>query len=160
MIDSDIWISWQADEPFVREEMIKELLSPLAAENCPPILTLKKLCSDEKEILSPNVVKVVTSQMGTALYFSRSPIPYYRNKECPKEYFKHIGLYAYSKEILSRLDKLSLSPLENAEVLEQLRFLEAGIPIGVTSTMNETIGIDLPEHLEQARIYAERTHFF
>ena len=160
IIDADIWISWQADEPFIKEEMIKDLLSPLASKNPPPILTLKKRLNDEKEIDSPHIVKVVTSQSGNALYFSRSPIPFYRNTECEKVYFKHIGLYAYSKEILGHLKSLSLSPLENAEMLEQLRFLEAGIAIGVTPTQNETIGIDLPEHLEEARSYAERTRFF
>jgi len=160
IIDADIWICWQADEPFIKEPMLKDLLTPLTQSETPPILTLKKLLQEEEEIHSPHIVKVVTNREGQALYFSRSPIPFYRNQQAPKEYYKHIGLYAYDKRILEQISKLPASPLETAEMLEQLRYLEAGIPIGVTATLNETIGIDLPEHLEQAKSYAERANFF
>ena len=116
--------------------------------------TLKAKIVDEKDVCDPNCVKVVCDVEGKALYFSRSPIPYYRNPQAlEKTYFKHIGLYAYSNEALEKISHMKMSELEAAESLEQLRFLCQGLKIQVNETKEETIGIDLPEHLVLAEEY-------
>jgi 3-deoxy-manno-octulosonate cytidylyltransferase (CMP-KDO synthetase) len=147
----DIWVNWQGDEPFIRREMIEDLLQT-AHEKKFDIYSLKKKINNEECVEDPNTVKVVTNPEGRALYFSRSPIPYYRDvidfEETP--YYKHIGIYAYSEEALSKIATFSPTPLELAEQLEQLRFLENGLSLQVHNTEHETLGIDTPENLAQA----------
>jgi 3-deoxy-manno-octulosonate cytidylyltransferase (CMP-KDO synthetase) len=108
--------------------------------------TLKKRIAAPEEIANPNVVKVVTGIDGRALYFSRSPIPYARGGA--PDYFKHIGLYVYRRELLLGYSALARGPLEDAEKLEQLRALENGIGIRVAETSYETIGVDTPGDLD------------
>ena len=118
------------------------------------VWTLKTPLFNEEQIKDPNLAKVVCDAKGFALYFSRSPIPYYRNSEEDKrKYFKHIGLYAYSEEALKKISLMQPCPLSRAESLEQLRFLSHGLKIQVNETAEETIGIDLPEHLAAAEQY-------
>ena len=94
--------------------------------------------------------KVVVAQNGRALYFSRSPIPYFRNEQLPPIHYKHVGIYAYRLSVLNELVQLPASPLEEAEKLEQLRWLDNGYDIFVRICDYESIGIDTPEDLERA----------
>ncbi|MCB1117239.1 MAG: 3-deoxy-manno-octulosonate cytidylyltransferase [Chlamydiia bacterium] len=140
-IKADIWVNWQADEPLIHQEMIDDLLQS-CDDPCQDVWTLKhRLEGDPND---PHTVKVVTDGRGKALYFSRSPIPYSKEKV---EYYKHVGLYAYSDRALAIIEQLASCPLEKAESLEQLRFLSGGLHIQVHETKHETQGIDLPEHL-------------
>lgn len=148
--DADIWVNWQADEPFILPSMIKNLLQGIEDKGL--IWTLKKEIHSEEELKNPSVVKVVTDRENRALYFSRSSIPFNRTNALLPIY-KHIGLYAYSAEALSKIAALAPSPLAEAESLEQLAFLEHGLPIHVYPTEYETIGIDTQEDLARAIIF-------
>ena len=109
--------------------------------------TLKTRCTPQ-EINNPNAVKVVTDRLGRALYFSRATIPYDRDGSSPK-YFKHLGIYAYRKAALDQFVALPESSLERSERLEQLRFLENGIPIHVGETVYDSVGVDTEEDLQR-----------
>lgn len=154
-----ILINLQGDEPFVRPEQIATLVRSLA-ENKTQIATLAELFAEDmpdRELINPNVVKIVCSSSGRALYFSRSVVPCLRGIErdfCRMHsYYRHIGLYGFRTEILSDLVQLPASPLEEAESLEQLRWLDAGYSIQVEQTTSATIGIDTPADLERAIRY-------
>ena len=152
LIEGDIWVNWQGDEPFIHKIMIENLLQSTHDKRF-DIWTLKKQITTFSEVEMPHVCKVVTDQEGKALYFSRSPIPYCRDKENLHKipYFRHIGIYAFTQSALEKIALLKPSTLELAEMLEQLRFLSHGFQIQVHETRYDTIGIDLPEHL----VYAE-----
>ncbi|MDN3507058.1 MAG: 3-deoxy-manno-octulosonate cytidylyltransferase [Simkaniaceae bacterium] len=138
-LNADIWVNWQADEPFITEQSISTLLrAPEEGE----VWTLKKKIISDEEILSPHVVKVVTDEKGRALYFSRSCIP-----SDQKNVYKHIGLYAYTDKALYTIGKLEPCALEKQESLEQLRFLYHGMQIQVHETSQEIFGIDTKEEL-------------
>ncbi len=148
---ADVWVNWQADEPFIKEKMIIDLLQGVEDPTI-AIWTLKKKITESKEVDNIHIAKVVTDANGCALYFSRSPIPCYRD-ETPweeKVYFKHVGLYAYSNEALAKIATLPQVLSEEAEKLEQLRFLHYGLKIKVNMTLETAFGIDLPEHHAQA----------
>jgi 3-deoxy-manno-octulosonate cytidylyltransferase (CMP-KDO synthetase) len=115
---------------------------------------MKEFSSDE-DIDNKNLVKVVCNAKNDALYFSRSPIPYKRNAESSHPYYRHIGVYAFRKDTLLQFTQWPLGMLENAEMLEQLRYLENGISIRMIKTDMNTIGIDTAEDLEKARLYAK-----
>jgi 3-deoxy-manno-octulosonate cytidylyltransferase (CMP-KDO synthetase) len=142
----DIFVNWQADEPFINENMIKSLLAKREGTD---VWTLKRRISQE-ESLEPSLVKVVTDTNGKALYFSRSQIPYQRGNTAT--YFQHIGLYAYTSKALKKITSFQKTPLETAEVLEQLRWLENGLQIQVNETSEVAIGIDIPEDLHKANL--------
>lgn len=144
IMEGDIWVNWQGDELFINSSMISDLLQTMN-DQAIDVWTLKKQITDEVDIKNPHVVKVVTNQMGHALYFSRAPIPYARDGVA--NYYKHIGLYAYRTSTLQKIQQLSLSPLEKIEALEQLRFMEEGLKIQVHETSMDTQGIDIPEDL-------------
>ena len=141
--DADIYVNIQADEPTLALSHISALLAPFAQPHV-DVTTLKVLCTAEN-IANPNAVKVVTALDGRALYFSRATIPYQRG--IPLHPRKHLGLYAYRKAALRRFAELPPSPLESAERLEQLRWLEEGISIHVVPTPFDTIGVDTEEDL-------------
>ena len=154
----DLVVNVQGDEPFIRPEQIDLVLTALAENPDWNICTLRRALTATEAILDPNIVKVVADSAGRALYFSREPIPHLRGlpqHEWParKLHFQHIGLYAYRSETLQELTRLSPAPLEIAESLEQLRWLQAGYPIGVATTTLPSIGIDRPEDLR--RLLAE-----
>ena len=157
--DNDVVINVQGDEPFIRPEQIELLKSCFPTE----IATLVKAFAEEdgmEALKNPNSPKVLVSN-GKALYFSRSVIPYLRGvkeedwiRESVRRgrpYYKHIGMYAYRADVLEKLVRLPQSPLELAESLEQLRWLEAGYTIRVAETDMQTIGIDTPEDLLAAQ---------
>ncbi len=154
----DIVINIQGDEPFIHPDQI-EILKACFADKNTQIATLVKSFSHtddfEVTLFNPNTPKVVLNQKSEAMYFSRSIIPYLRGKHHAEwlsnhTYYKHIGLYAYRAETLREITLLPQSPLELAESLEQLRWLENGYKIKVGITERETIGIDTPEDMERA----------
>lgn len=144
LLKGDIIVNWQGDEPFISPEMIEDLLR---GENHADVWTLKKKLTDPEQIASPHVTKVVCDREGFALYFSRATIPHYRDPIQQPEIYKHIGLYAYTTQALGKIVSMPLCPLEEAEKLEQLRFLYNGLKIFVQETQHEAFGIDLPQHL-------------
>ena len=149
----DIVINIQGDEPFIKPEQIESVVS-LFERNEVSIGTLAKRISEEEELFSPHVVKVVFDNNMKALFFSRQAIPFVRNhpeKEWLKKtaFYKHIGLYGFSKEVLKKIVSMPRGTLENAESLEQLRWLENGIPIYLGLTEVESYGIDTPEDLSK-----------
>jgi 3-deoxy-manno-octulosonate cytidylyltransferase (CMP-KDO synthetase) len=152
IIDADIYVNIQGDEPLIRREHIDALLRPFAQTGA-EVTTLSTPCSPE-EINDPNAVKVVTALDGRALYFSRATIPYNRGVALAPR--KHLGIYAYRKTALRRFAELPPSPLESAEQLEQLRLLEEGISIHVVPTPFDTIGVDTEEDLLAAERVLQR----
>ncbi|MCI0381828.1 MAG: 3-deoxy-manno-octulosonate cytidylyltransferase [Chlamydiae bacterium] len=147
LIDADIVVNWQADEPFITPEMVNELLQSADKDRDVDVWSLYKKVSSEEERSSPHVVKVVLDAKGYALYFSRSLIPFYRDEDERKIFNKHVGMYAYTKKALKKISILPICELEKAEKLEQLRFLYHGLRIKMHETHQEIFGIDLPEHL-------------
>jgi 3-deoxy-manno-octulosonate cytidylyltransferase (CMP-KDO synthetase) len=149
----DVVVNIQGDEPFIAPEQIEKVVSCFRDPKT-EISTLIKPVNDSGELFSPNVVKVVVNRNGNALYFSRQPIPFLRGVE--KEdwqkhhtYYKHIGIYAFKSQVLELVVNLSASPLEKAESLEQLRWIENGFSIITAVTDIETVAIDTPEDLSK-----------
>ncbi len=143
---ADVYINVQGDEPLTRPEHIATLLQVMENPEA-QVGTLMTPAADA-DIPNPNAVKVVTDLSGRALYFSRATIPFDRDGAQPR-YFKHLGLYAYRKTALDRFVNLPESLLEKSERLEQLRFLENGIPIFVGESSHDSIGVDTEEDLQR-----------
>ena len=145
-LDADIILNIQGDEPMIKTEMIRDLIS---AFNDPEVkmATLKKEITSESDINNPNIAKLITDENSNAIYFSRSTIPYNRDGRDDIKYYKHIGVYGYTKDFLKTFISLPQSSLENAEQLEQLRAIENGYKIRVIETQHQSIGVDLPEHI-------------
>jgi 3-deoxy-manno-octulosonate cytidylyltransferase (CMP-KDO synthetase) len=151
----DVVINIQGDEPFIQPVQIEKLIKCFDNPET-QIATLVKPISFIEDIFNPNCVKVVFDRNHRALYFSRSPIPYIRGKEnslwnVHHQFFKHLGIYAYRTDVLKEITHLQQSPLELAESLEQLRWLENGYRIMVEETAFETISIDTPEDMEKIK---------
>lgn len=152
--DYDLVINVQGDEPFVDISQLQLLVSTFSDPTV-QIATLRTAVRSNDELQSANNVKVVCSDAGNALYFSRQPIPYRRGVQ-PGEwlskgcYYKHVGIYAYRSQVLENLCRLPLGSLETAESLEQLRWLAAGYVIRVAETPHANIGIDTPDDLAEA----------
>lgn len=146
--DMDIVLNIQGDEPLIRESMIHELISTIEDKNV-YAGTLKEQITDMEEIENPNIVKVVTDIDSNAIYFSRYPIPYNRNKDKTLIYYRHVGVYAYRVFFLKKFTQLPKSDLEEAESLEQLRIIENCYKIKVKETKDSTIGVDTLEQLKQ-----------
>ncbi|RZJ26716.1 MAG: 3-deoxy-manno-octulosonate cytidylyltransferase [Flavobacterium sp.] len=153
-IDADIVVNVQGDEPFMQREPLEKLLSVFRddVENKIDLASLMREITDDNEIDNPNNVKVVVDQSGFALYFSRSVIPFPRDKDAAARYFQHIGVYAFRKQAILDFSKLPATPLETSEKLEQLRYLESGRRIKMVETSHVSIGIDTPEDLDKARL--------
>jgi 3-deoxy-manno-octulosonate cytidylyltransferase (CMP-KDO synthetase) len=145
-VEADVYLNVQGDEPLTRAEHIAALLD-VTKDPSVQVGTLKTPASAE-DVNNPNAVKVVTDARGRALYFSRAAIPFDRDGTSPR-YFKHLGFYAYRKAALDRFCTLPESSLERSERLEQLRFLENGIPIYVAETPYDTVGVDTEEDLQR-----------
>ena len=153
-LDADVIINVQGDEPFIQPSQIKTLMQLFDAPET-QIGTLGKSFESIDAVENPNSPKIVTDNRGFALYFSRSIIPYIRGKERDSwfgeyPFLKHLGVYAYRREVLAEVTKLPMSSLEKAESLEQLRWLQNGYRIRVGLTDIETVGIDTPEDLTRA----------
>ncbi|MDU0370347.1 3-deoxy-manno-octulosonate cytidylyltransferase [Hymenobacter endophyticus] len=154
-VQADCIINIQGDEPFIHPAQIDALVQLFATPEPPQLATLVKPVVSEEELFSPHLPKVVLNARAEALYFSRHPLPYQRQHPQAEwlqhhRYLRHIGLYAYRPDVLHAITQLPPSPLELAESLEQLRWLEAGYRIRTAETELETIGIDTPEDVERA----------
>lgn len=151
----DIIINVQGDEPLIKKEMILQLISCFNEDDvC--MATLKKEIKSADIILDSNIPKVITDKNDNAIYFSRAPIPFNRDSLELVKYYKHIGIYGYTREFLKEFTMLPESNLEKIEKLEQLRAIENGYNIKVKETEYESIGVDLPEHiLEIERLLIE-----
>jgi 3-deoxy-manno-octulosonate cytidylyltransferase (CMP-KDO synthetase) len=152
--DADIYVNIQGDEPTVHEDHIEQLLHPILTGKS-EVSTLK-VAIDSIAAQDPNFVKVVADQHGRALYFSRFPIPFDRDAQGGVRHYKHIGLYGYTRSALALFHSMPQSPLELAEKLEQLRFLENGISIIVAEAPFDTVGVDTAEDLEKATVFLLR----
>lgn len=155
-LDVDIIINIQADEPLLHHSMIDNLVSVLREDKDAVMVSLMRKIESSYEMDNPNVVKVVVDKNNFALYFSRSPIPYIRDREGLSErgrshLYKHIGLYAYTKDFLFTFANLPSSSLEKYEKLEQLRALENGYKVKMVETKYDTVGVDTPQDLEEAK---------
>ncbi len=152
-LDVDIVVNVQGDEPFINTVALEKLIEVYKndLENKVDLASLMCEITDEAEINNSNNVKVVVDQNGFALYFSRSVIPYPREKNVGVRYMQHIGIYAFRKQALLDFYKLPMKSLEASEKLEQLRYLEFGKRIKMIETAEKSIGIDTPEDLEKAR---------
>jgi 3-deoxy-manno-octulosonate cytidylyltransferase (CMP-KDO synthetase) len=151
-IPCDIVVNLQGDEPLMAPQLIDAVVNTVIRDRNVYMASAYVPITSREEMMSPNVVKVVTNDDGYALYFSRSPIPYCSEKEnsLPGPLgFKHIGLYVYRKEFLMKFVALDPSPLEKREKLEQLRALENGYAIKLVSTDYDSIGVDVAEDLEK-----------
>lgn len=157
----DVYVNIQGDEPMITPGHIELLLEPLRAFLRAPgvsdaermrVSTLKVAMSPADAAI-PGDVKVVTDLVGRALYFSRAPIPYDRDGAGGARYYKHLGIYAYTAEALRRFHALAPSELELTERLEQLRFLENGVPITVVETADDTIGVDTEADFQKVEAY-------
>ena len=152
-LDVDIVINVQGDEPFIDAEPLAKVIEVFRNDIAKQVdlASLMREITDEAEINNPNNVKVVVDQNGFALYFSRSVIPYPREKNVGVRYMQHIGIYAFRKQALLDFYSLPMKSLEASEKLEQLRYLEFGKRIKMVETSHVGIGIDTPEDLEKAR---------
>jgi 3-deoxy-manno-octulosonate cytidylyltransferase (CMP-KDO synthetase) len=146
---ADVVINLQGDEPFIKPHMLETLVAPYLAGETPEMTTLAYPL-DMSKFEEPGTVKVITDIKGNALYFSRAPIPYFREPGIAPVY-NHMGLYAFRRDFLLHYTKLSQTPLEKAEALEQLRALEHGYKIRVCLTENRTLEINTQEEYERAQ---------
>ena len=149
-LDVHIVVNIQADEPMIHPSMIDTLVDTLNRDDSVVMATLKYMIKDRTQVKDPNVVKVITDRNSCAIYFSRTQIPYSKGKR-RQSYFKHIGIYAYTKDFLFTFTNMPVSNLEEAEGLEQLRVLESGFKIKVIETEFDTLGVDTPEDLERLK---------
>lgn len=152
-LEVDIVINVQGDEPFIDAEPLAKVIEVFRndLDKKVDLASLMREITNEDDINNPNNVKVVVDQNGFALYFSRSVIPYPREKNVGVRYMQHIGIYAFRKQALLDFYSLPMQSLEASEKLEQLRYLEFGKRIRIVETTHVGIGIDTPEDLEKAR---------
>lgn len=155
---ADVYVNVQGDEPLLEPAAIERLLEVFTEDAGVQVATLCSRISEE-QARSPHQVKVIRDHAGNALYFSRAPLPFVRERGESAEFLGHVGIYAYRADVLREFASLPSSPLEQAEKLEQLRFLQAGIAIRVPEVPSMGVGVDTPEDLERVRaIIEEREH--
>ena len=147
----EIVVNLQGDEPFIKPDIINLAILELENNKDIDISTPITKINDLKEVHDPNVVKVVFNKEKIAIYFSRSPIPYYRDENSEKNFFKHIGLYCFRKSSLGKFVNFPQSNLEKIEKLEQLRAIENGLKIKVYETNYCGVAIDTPSDLEKIK---------
>ena len=148
-LDVDIIVNVQGDTPFVKKEPLEKLLRQFEDETV-HVASLMQALTEKELIADPNYVKVCVDKNMNSLFFSRSVIPYPRNKNIPIPYFEHIGVYAFRKQALMNFTQWPVSPLEDAEKIECLRYLENGIPLRMVVTEYMGVEIDTPEDLQKA----------
>jgi len=158
-LDVKVVVNIQGDEPLIHPTMIDNVAQVLLSHSDISMSTVMKKISDPYLINDPHVVKVTVDKNNFALYFSRAAIPYHaQNSDCKAPvYYKHIGLYGYTKDFLFTFKNLPVSALEQTEKLEQLRVLEEGYRIKVIETKFDTIGVDTPEDLERVKEYLRKS---
>jgi len=154
-MDVDIVVNVQGDEPFVKREPLKKLLHVFEGDEGKKVqvASLMQVLKEQQFIDDPNYVKVAVDKNCNAIFFSRSVIPYPRNKEIATTYYEHIGVYAFRKQALINFTNWPMTPLESAEKIECLRYLENGIPLKMVIVDYMGVEIDTPEDLERAVKY-------
>ncbi len=148
-MEVDIVVNVQGDEPFVQKEPLQKLLD-VFTNDAVQVASLMQVLKEQKFIEDPNYVKVAVDKNMNSLMFSRSPIPYHRDKNITPIYYEHIGVYAFRKQALLNFTNWEVTPLEAAEKIECLRYLENGIPLKMVVTEYMGVEIDTPEDLERA----------
>ena len=154
-LDTDIVINVQGDEPFIDKTSLSQLIEVFKEDVNKEIdlASLKVEITNQEDIENPNNVKVITDINNLAIYFSRSVIPFHRDKDISVKYYKHKGVYAFRKQALLDFYKTPMTPLEASEKIEAIRYQEIGKKIKMVETAIEAIGIDTPEDLEKAKKY-------
>ncbi len=154
-MDVDVVINVQGDAPFIGKKSLSDLIAVFKNDHAREIKVASLMMEiyEQQFIDDPNYVKVVVDLNSNSLLFSREPIPYVRDKNVAAKHFKHIGVYAYRKEILLEFTTWEMTPLEQAEKIECLRYLEHGIPLKMVPTHYDGVEIDAPEDLERAIDY-------
>jgi 3-deoxy-manno-octulosonate cytidylyltransferase (CMP-KDO synthetase) len=149
-LDTDIVVNVQGDEPFVQKAPLEKLLAVLREDENVEVASLIQVIKNQNNVSDPNFVKVAVDLQMNALFFSRSVIPFRRDQTLPIPYYEHIGVYAFKKQALMNFTRWSVTPLEAAEKIECLRYLEHGIPLKMVLTEYMGIEIDTPEDLKMA----------
>ena len=148
-MDVDIIVNVQGDTPFVKKEPLEKLLKQFDDPSV-QVASMMQVLTDRNDIMDPNFVKVAVDKNMNSLFFSRAVIPYPRDKEFPTTYYEHIGVYAFRKQALMSFTQWPMTPLESAEKVECLRYLENGIPLRMIVVDYMGVEIDTPEDLEKA----------
>lgn len=148
-MEVDIIVNVQGDTPFVKKEPLEKLLKQFD-DPAVQVVSMMQVLTDRNDIMDPNFVKVAVDKNMNSLFFSRSVIPYPRDKEFPSTYYEHIGVYAFRKQALMNFTQWPMTPLESAEKVECLRYLENGIPLRMIVVDYMGVEIDTPEDLEKA----------
>jgi 3-deoxy-manno-octulosonate cytidylyltransferase (CMP-KDO synthetase) len=151
-MEADVIVNVQGDEPFQDKRSLQDLVRSFDDHRV-EVASMMMTISSESQIQNPNAVKVVVDKDNFSLYFSRSPIPFIRESPSEINFYRHIGIYAYKKELLMAFTQWPKSVLEKAEMLEQLRLLEQGIKIKMVHTDHQAVAIDTPEDLQKAKAY-------
>jgi 3-deoxy-manno-octulosonate cytidylyltransferase (CMP-KDO synthetase) len=151
-MEADVVINVQGDEPFIDTLSLKKLIEVFNDKQVSVASVMKKF-TKEANVADVNYVKVVVDKNNNAMYFSRSPIPFHRDKSLDAVYFEHIGVYAFRKETLLQFTKWEMTPLEALEKIECLRYLENGVSIKMVLTEHTGVKIDVPEDLAKAQAY-------
>jgi 3-deoxy-manno-octulosonate cytidylyltransferase (CMP-KDO synthetase) len=156
-LDADVFLNVQGDEPFTQKQPLADLLDSFRGEEGSKVqvASLCRRLRDEQLIADPNIVKVVFDKEHNSIYFSRSIIPFPRNKEIDIAHYQHIGVYAFRKEALMAFPQMPMTPLEEAEKIECLRFLENGIQLRMVETTTTGVGIDVPTDIARAEAYMD-----
>jgi len=154
-MEADVVINVQGDEPFIDAASLKKLIEVFNDKQVGVASVMKKF-TNEENVTDVNYVKVVVDKNNNALYFSRSPIPFHRDKSLEAVYFEHIGVYAFRKETLLQFTKWEMTPLEALEKIECLRYLENGVSIKMVLTEHTGVKIDVPEDLAKAQTYYDK----
>ncbi|HZZ75601.1 MAG TPA: 3-deoxy-manno-octulosonate cytidylyltransferase [Puia sp.] len=149
-LDTDIVVNVQGDEPFVQKAPLEKLLAVFREDENVQVASLMQVIKNQNNVSDPNFVKVAVDLQMNALFFSRSVIPFRRDQTLPIPYYEHIGVYAFKKQALMNFTRWSVTPLEAAEKIECLRYLEHGIPLKMVLTEYMGIEIDTPEDLKMA----------
>lgn len=157
-LDADVFLNVQGDEPFVQKQPLELVLDVFRGEagKSVNVASIVQAMHEPEFIDDPNYVKVALDLNNNALFFSRSRIPYLRDKSVPVTYYEHIGVYAFRKDALMKFTELPLSPMEKAEKIECLRFLENGIPMKMVITEYMGVEIDMPDDIKRAEAFMEK----
>jgi 3-deoxy-manno-octulosonate cytidylyltransferase (CMP-KDO synthetase) len=148
-LNVDIIVNVQGDTPFVKKEPLQKLLQQFD-DNTVQVASMMQIITKQSEIDDPNFVKVAVDKNMNSLFFSRSVIPYPRDKTIPSVYYEHIGVYAFRKQALMNFTQWPITPLEAAEKIECLRYLENGVPLRMIIVDYMGVEIDTPEDLDKA----------
>ncbi|MGD0908912.1 MAG: 3-deoxy-manno-octulosonate cytidylyltransferase [Candidatus Acidiferrales bacterium] len=159
-VENEIFVNVQGDEPLIEPEAIDTLIDAIESEEGVLVATLMVPIAKPADIMDPNIVKVVLDFDGNALYFSRAPIPWVRDRNAPvhAQHMKHLGLYAFRRAALLDFPTLPLGDLERIEQLEQLRWMENGYKIRVAETAHDSVSVDVPEDVERVERLIRNAH--